>query len=88
MAKVKTRDGNLWECPGMTADEMKEAIDKAKKAGSDFVKCGKRWIRTSEIVVIVDREVAPETDEDEDTGWPDFKITIEGVKARVVQAGE
>jgi hypothetical protein len=83
MAHVKTKNGDVWECKGKTRDQMKKAIDAAKKADDDYVLCGGSYIRRDEIVIISERETAPEPDDE--TGWPDLKITIEGVKAQVVQ---
>ena len=85
MAKVTLKDGKTaFECTGASIEQIYDQIRDAqsKTPPGLFIKCGDKYIAISEIGVI-GLEVAPDDEDDGRTGWPDFKITIEGVQGRL-----
>ena len=80
MAKVTLSNGQVIDCTGASVEQIYDQIAAAKKANppGDFIKCGGKYIRHDQIVIIGRLDVAPDTDDDDDddeTGWPELKIT-------------
>lgn len=81
MAKVTLKDGSTFECTGdveQIYDQIRDA--QGKTPPGLFIKCGGKYIAIDQIKVIGRPDVAPGEDDDGETGWPGFKITIEGVQ--------